>query len=323
MNANLNTGITGEIIMISIIQTVFLIAVSPLISGIIKKVKAVCQFRQGPPVLQPYYDLIKYTKKESVVSDTASWLFFATPYIMLAAFSLAAFLIPTLSYKYSVSPLADIILIIYLMALARFFLTLAAMDTASAFGGMASSREMMVCSIAEPSIILSFISIALTQRSTNLSNIMSSVAGAPNIMFTAENLFVLFALFLIVIAETGRVPFDNPATHLELTMIHEGMILEYCGKYLAMINLAAYIKQAALFTLIVNIFFPYAMMSVLTLNAFLISAAAYLFKIIIFSIIVGVFESSISKSRLFQLPDLIGIAFVLALTSIITNIVKS
>ncbi len=323
MDMNLNTGITVEIITISIAQTMLLVAAAPLISGIIKKVKAICQFRKGPPVLQPYYDLIKYAKKEAVVSHTASWLFFITPYIMLAAFSLAAFLIPTLSYKYSISPLADIILIIYLMALARFFLTLAAMDTASAFGGMASSREMMVCSIAEPSIILSFISIALTQKSTNLSNIMSSVASAPNIMFTAENLFVLFALFLIVIAETGRVPFDNPATHLELTMVHEGMILEYCGKHLAMVNLAAYIKQAALFTLVVNIFFPYAMMNVLTFTSLLISAAAYLLKIIIFSIIVGVFESSISKSRLFQLPDLMGISFVLALTSIITNIVKS
>jgi len=315
-------NINNEMIIISIVQTIILIALSPLITGIIKKVKAVCQFRQGPPVLQPYYDLSKYLKKDSVVSDTASWLFFATPYVMIAAFSLAAFLIPSLSYKFSLSPIADIILIIYLMALARFFLTLAAMDTASAFGGMASSREMMVCAIAEPSLILSFISIAISQKSTNLSSIMSSVAGANNILFSAENLFVFFALFLIVIAETGRVPFDNPATHLELTMIHEGMILEYSGKYLAMVHLAAYIKQAALFTLIINIFFPYYMMTSFTLSAFSIAVAAFLVKIIIFSIIVGVFESSISKSRLFQVPDLIGISFVLALTSIITNIVN-
>jgi len=313
----------NEILIISIVQTLILVAVSPLISGVIKKVKAVCQFRQGPPILQPYYDLFKYLKKDSVVSGTASWLFFAAPYVMVAAFSLAAFLIPSLSYKYSFSSMADIILIIYLFALARFFLTLSAMDTASAFGGMASSREMMLCSISEPSIILCFMSIAITQKSTNLSNIMSSVANAHNVMFTAENLFVLFALFLIVIAETGRVPFDNPATHLELTMIHEGMILEYSGKYLAMVQLASYIKQAALFTLIINIFFPYYMMTGFTAGALALSAAAFLIKILIFSVIVGVFESSISKSRLFQVPDLIGISFVLALTSIITNIVKS
>lgn len=312
-----------EIIIISVVQTMILIALAPLISGVIKKVKAVCQFRQGPPLMQPYYDLIKYLKKDSVVSDTASWLFFVTPYVMLAAFSLAAFFIPAISYKFSMSSVADIILVFYLLALARFFLTLAAMDTASAFGGMASSREMMLCAIAEPALILSFMSIALTQKSTNLANIMSSAAGKSFMLFSAENLFVFFALFLIVIAETGRVPFDNPATHLELTMIHEGMILEYSGKHLAMIHLAAYIKQAALFTLIVNIFFPYYMMTAFTLASFSAAAAVFILKLIIFSIIVGVFESSISKSRLFQLPDMIGISFVLALTSIITNIVKS
>jgi len=128
---------------------------------------------------------------------------------------------------------------------------------------------------------------------------MSSAANVQNAMFTAENLFVLFALFLIVIAETGRVPFDNPATHLELTMIHEGMILEYSGKYLAMVQLASYIKQAALFTLIINIFFPYYMMSGFTAGALAVSASAFLIKIIIFSVTVGVFESFISKSRLF------------------------
>jgi len=311
-----------EKILISVAQALILISVAPLLTGIIRKVKAVFQYRQGPPVFQAYYDLAKYMKKEVVVSDLASWLFLAAPYVTLAAIVICAFLVPSVSYQYSLSKLGDIILIIYLFALARFFMALAAMDTASAFGGMASSREMMISSIAEPAMILCFISLAITYGSTNLSNIMSSTIKSGNYFFALENIFVFFALFLVVIAETGRVPFDNPATHLELTMVHEGMILEYSGRYLAMMNLASYIKQAVLFTLMVNIFFPYGMLTEFAVLPFAASSALFVFKLIVFSAAVGIFESSLAKFRLFQVPDLIGISFVLALTGIITNVVK-
>ena len=303
-------------------QSLFLIAIAPLLTGIIRKVKAAFQFRQGPPFLQPYYDLLKYFRKEIVVSDSASWIFHAAPYVVLAACASCSFFTPSVSFALAPSSTGDVILIVYLMALARFFMALAAMDTASAFGGMASSREMMISSIAEPAMILCFISLASSCGSANLAGIMSKVAERGDYYFAAENIFVLFALFLIVTAETGRVPFDNPATHLELTMVHEGMILEYSGKYLAMINMASYIKQAVLFAVVVNVFFPYAMASVATPPAFFAAAAALASKLIIFSIVIGVFESSLAKSRLFQVPDLIGIAFILALTSIITSAMR-
>ena len=311
-----------EKILISILQALILISAAPLLAGIIKKVKATFQYRQGPPVLQPYYDLSKYMKKEVVVSDIASWLFLAAPYVTLAAIVICAFLVPSVSYLYSLSKLGDMILIIYLFALARFFMALAAMDTASAFGGMASSREMMISSIAERAMILCFISLAITYGSTNLSNIMSSTIKSGNYFFAIENIFVFFALFIIVVAETGRVPFDNPATHLELTMIHEGMILEYSGRYLAMMTMASYIKQAVLFTLMVNIFFPYGMLTQFAALPFVVSSALLIFKLIAFSVVVGIFESVLAKFRLFQVPDLIGISFVLALTGIITNVIK-
>ncbi|MEZ7890572.1 MAG: NADH-quinone oxidoreductase subunit H [Candidatus Wallbacteria bacterium] len=309
-------------IIIPLVQTMILIIISPLLAGIIKKVKAAFQFRRGPSIFQPYYDLSKYFKKEVILSDVASWIFTSTPYVVLASVITTALLMPSISYSYAFSGFGDIIVIIYLMALARFFMALAALDTASAFGGMASSREMMISSIAEPAMILCFISIAISHNSTNLSNIMSAIAQGENFFFTTTNLFILFGLFLIVIAETGRIPFDNPATHLELTMVHEGMILEYSGRYLAMMTLASYIKQAVLFTLIVNIFFPYGMMMTTTISAFILSTFYFIVKLSVFSIFVGIFESSLAKSRLFQIPDLAGISFVLALTSIIINVIK-
>lgn len=303
-------------------QAALLIALAPLLTGIIKKVKAAFQFRTGPPVLQPYYDLAKYCSKETVVSDAASWIFHAAPYAVLAACAACSFFTPSVSFALAPSATGDVILVVYLMALARFFMALAAMDTASAFGGMASSREMMISSIAEPALILCFISLAASCGSANLAGIMARVAERGDYYFAAENIFVLFALFLIVIAETGRVPFDNPATHLELTMVHEGMILEYSGKYLAMIHMASYIKQAVLFTIVANVFFPYAMAADASLAAFVSGSAALAAKLVVFSVLVGVFESSIAKSRLFQLPDLIGIAFILALTSIVSSVMR-
>lgn len=311
-----------EKILISLVQGIFLIALSPLLGGVIKKVKAFFQYRQGPPLLQGYYDIAKYFRKEVVVSDLASWIFTSTPYVVLACAILAAFLVPSVSYAFSPASLGDVITVIYIFALARFFMALSAMDTASAFGGMASSREMMISSIAEPAMLLCFISLAMTYGSTNLANIMAGTIRSSNYFFALENLFVFFAMFLIVIAETGRVPFDNPATHLELTMVHEGMILEYSGRYLAMMTLASCVKQAVLFTLIVNVFFPYGMLMTASAAAFAKSAAIFAGKLVVFSVAVGAFESSLSKFRLFQVPDLVGLSFVLALTGIITNAVR-
>jgi len=307
-----------QAIILVVAQTIILLTVSPFIVGLIRKVKARLQVRRGASVFQPYADLAKLFRKQPVISTTTSWIFTATPYIVFASTLAAGLLVPVFLSSTPLNFAGNIIALVYLLALGTFFLMLAGLDAGSAFGGMGSSREAIVASLTEPAMILSIFAIALTAGSTNLSTIVHKTALLEGIVIDpTPHLMALAALFIVAIAETGRVPVDNPATHLELTMIHEAMILEYSGRYLALVEWAAGLKLVVFLTLIANVFAPWGIATTLEPTALGIGLATYLLKVSALGVLIGVLESMFAKLRLFRVTDLLGVAFILALLGLV------
>jgi formate hydrogenlyase subunit 4 len=307
-----------QTITLVVAQIIVLLGISPFLVGLIRKVKARLQCRRGAGVFQPYADIAKLFRKQPVVSSTTSWIFTATPYILFASILSAGLLVPTFI---SVAPMnfaGNIIALVYLLALGTFFLILAGLDAGSAFGGMGSSREALVASLTEPAMILSIFAVALTAGSTNLSTIVHKTALLEGVVTApAPHLLALAALCIVAIAETGRVPVDNPATHLELTMIHEAMVLEYSGRYLALIEWAAAMKLAVFLSLIANLFAPWGIATTLAPGAIGIGLVAYILKIAGLAVLIGILESMIAKLRLFRVTELLGAAFILALLAVV------
>lgn len=301
-----------------LLQTLVLLAVSPFIVGLIRKVKARLQCRRGASPFQPYADLAKLFRKEPVVSTTTSWIFTVTPYLLFSSTLAAGLLVPVFASQMPLSFAGNIIALVYLLALGTFFLILAGLDAGSAFGGMGSSREAIVASLTEPAMIVSIFAIALTAGSTNLSTIVHKTALLEGIVTDpSPHLMALAALFIVALAETGRVPVDNPATHLELTMIHEAMVLEYSGRYLALVEWAAGLKLLVFLTLIANIFAPWGIATSLTPAAIGVGLAVYLLKVSGLAVLIGVIESMFAKLRLFRVSEFLGVAFILALLALV------
>jgi formate hydrogenlyase subunit 4 len=307
-----------QAVLLVVAQTVILLAVAPFIVGVIRKVKARLQLRRGAGLLQPYADLAKLFRKQPVISTTTSWIFTATPYILFGATLLAGLLVPVFISKTPLNFAGNIIALVYLLALGTFFLILAGLDAGSAFGGMGSSREAIVASLTEPAMIMAILAIALTAGSTNLSVIVHKTALLEGIVTDpSPHLMALAALFIVALAETGRIPVDNPATHLELTMIHEAMILEYSGRYLALVEWAAALKLLVFLTLIANVFVPWGIATSMEPGALAVGLTTYLVKVSGLAVVIGVIESMFAKLRLFRVTDLLCVAFILALLGVI------
>lgn len=307
-----------QAVLLVLAQTVMLLGVSPFIVGLIRKVKARLQCRRGASVLQPYADLAKLFRKQPVVSETTSWIFTATPYIVFASMLAAGLLVPVFASQTPLNFAGNIIALVYLLALGTFFMILAGLDAGSAFGGMGSSREAIIASLTEPAMIMSIFAIALTAGSTNLSTIVHKTALLEGIVTDpSPHLMAFAALVIVAIAETGRVPVDNPATHLELTMIHEAMVLEYSGRYLALMEWAAGLKLLVFLTLIVNIFAPWGIATSLTPAALAVGMTTYVVKVAGLAVAIGFLESMFAKLRLFRITDLLGAAFILALLGLV------
>jgi formate hydrogenlyase subunit 4 len=307
-----------QAVMLLVAQTTILLAISPLLVGLIRKVKARFQLRRGARVLQPYADLAKLFRKQPVISTTTSWIFTATPYIVFASTLSAGLLVPTFTSQTPMNFAGNIIALVYLFALGTFFLILAGLDAGSAFGGMGSSREALVASLTEPAMMLSIFAIALTAGSTNLSTLVHKTALMEGIVTDpSPHLMAFAALFIVALAETGRVPVDNPATHLELTMIHEGMVLEYSGRYLALIEWAAGLKLTVFLSLIANVFAPWGIATTVAPAAMGIGLLVYVVKVAVLAVSIGVIECMFAKLRLFRVTDLLGVAFILALLGLL------
>jgi formate hydrogenlyase subunit 4 len=307
-----------QAIALTLAQAVVLIALSPAIVGLIRKVKARLQCRTGAGVFQPYADLRKLFRKQPVVSTTTSWIFTATPYIVFASTMTAGLLVPVFASQMPLNFAGNIIAFVYLLALGTFFLILAGLDAGSPFGGMGSSRESIVASLTEPAMIMAIFAIALTAGSTNLSTIVHKTALLEGVVTDpASHAMALAALFIVALAETGRVPVDNPATHLELTMIHEAMVLEYSGRYLALVEWASGIKLLVFLTLIANVFVPWGIATSVTPAALSIGLTAYVAKVASLAVLIGTIECMFAKLRLFRITDLLGVAFILALLGLL------
>jgi formate hydrogenlyase subunit 4 len=302
-------------LVIQALQMLVVLAAAPLLTGFVRKMKARALGRKGPPLLQPYRDLLRLTRKEAVLADNASWLFRATPYLVFAATWVAASLVPTFASGLMFSWSADLIAIIALLGSARFFLALAGMDVGTSFGGIGSSREVMIASLAEPAMIMIVFTLALVAGSTQLSTIAATFAESDVGLRVSLGL-ALIALIFVAIAENGRIPVDNPATHLELTMVHEAMVLEYSGRHLAVLELAASLKLLLYLSVIACVFVPWGIEAA-TPAAILLGLGAWAVKLAIGGTLLALFETSIAKMRVFRVSDFMGAGLMLGLLAVL------
>jgi formate hydrogenlyase subunit 4 len=307
-----------KVVAIGALQMVAVFALAPLLTGVMRKVKARSQKRIGASVLQPYYDLSKLWSKDEVVSDYSSWVFRSAPWVVAVATITAALFIPVFVPFSPFSAAGDLLLVLGLLALARFFTMLAGIDAASAFGGIGTSREMMMSSLVEPGLFLTIFVVSLTLGGTDLTSLVGAAAQS-GVVIAPSMLFGLIAFFIIVLAETGRLPFDNPATHLELTMVHEAMVLEYSGRSLALIEWSQSAKQLLLLALLANLFLPLGMPTTIeaALLALGLGALAVLAKVALLAVAVAYVETRVAKWRLFRVPDLLTVAIASAMVGMI------
>ena len=291
----------------ALLQAVGLLAVAPLLRSGIKKMKATMQTRKGPPLLQGYYDLAKLLRKETVRSETASWVYVLGPRVYFAAAVAATTLVPILVAAAPLEGAGGILGLVGILALGRFALAAAALDTGSPFGGMGSSREMTIAALAEPALMLGLFTSALAAGSLDLGAVVRG-ALVPGALFRPSDILALAGLFVVLIAETGRIPVDNPATHLELTMIHEAMVLEYSGPDLAIVEWASALKELLYITLLIDLFIPIGIATTATAAALAVAVAAWAGKVLAFAVVITLVETTNAKLRLFRVPELVAVS---------------
>ena len=300
-------------VLAQIVQIFLVVALAPLITGWVRKVKSRLQGRIGASPLQPYRDIYRLLQKEAVVAHSASWVFRAAPYVTFSAVWLAAAVIPTFTTNLLLAPAADLIGLVALLGLARFWTALAGMDVGTAFGGLGASREMMIASLAEPAMLMVSFSLSLISGTTSPAQIIAFILGGGVGIEVSMGLS-LAALIMVAIAENGRIPIDNPATHLELTMVHEAMVLEYSGRHLALMEGAGMVRLTLFMALIGGIFAPWGI-AVPGANAVgvVVGLAAFLAKCFVLATGLAVFETMIAKMRVFRYAAFLGGALLLGL----------
>jgi formate hydrogenlyase subunit 4 len=305
-------------VTIEILQLIMVAFGSPLLVGVIRKVKARLQGRRGATIFQPYGDLRKLLLKEAVVSENTSWIFRFTPYLLATTMLLAALIVPSLTTRAPLGFMGNIIALMYLFLLGTFFLALAGLDAGSAFGGMGSSREVAIAALTEPTVLIAIFGIALRAGTTSLDGIITRFGAEPLLMLNAGHLLAFIAFFIVALAENGRLPVDNPSTHLELTMIHEAMILEYSGRHLALVEWAAEMKLFLFLTLLANLFFPWGIAVTNTPLTVVGAFLALTMKLLLLAVAIASLETAVAKLRLFRVPELLAGSFTVALLAVIT-----
>jgi formate hydrogenlyase subunit 4 len=296
---------------LEMLQLVLVLTAAPLFAGWVKRVKCWMQGRSSPSLLQPYWDLRKLFSKDVVLADSASWIFRFTPYLVFGTTVLAAGIIPMITTDLPLSLTADVIALVALFTIARFFTALAGMDIGTAFGGMGSSREMMIASLSEPAMLMAIFAVSLASKSTSLST-MATVISQGYAFLRPSLAFAFLAFVLILLAETGRVPVDNPATHLELTMIHEAMILEYSGRHLALVEWAKMMKLYLFVVLGIAVFAPWGIARSGDAVPVLTAAAVLAGKLAVCGVVLVLIETGLAKMRIFRVTEFLGTAFLLA-----------
>lgn len=304
-------------VAVNVLQLLLLVLLAPLVRGVIARLKARIQNRRGASVWRPYSDLLKLFRKEDLVPPTASGIFRGAPVLMFASTVLAAAFLPLLHGSALLGIAGDFVLLVYLFAFGRFFLLLGAMDGGSSFGGMGASREALVSTLAEAPFLLAVMSVAIAARTGTLAGMVQWTLRQDVFQFSAAHALAFAALALVAIAETGRIPVDNPTTHLELTMIHEAMVLEYSGPSLALIEWASAIKLTVIMALITSLFMPWGIPAHASLLTLTFAIPVLLLKIAALIASLALVESSVAKLRMYLVPDFLGVASALAILAVI------
>lgn len=297
-------------------QVIFILLIAPFFTGVIKKLKSKVQHKIGASVFQPYYDLMKLFKKDLVVSSTSSWIYNVAPYVYFITSLLAVSCLPVIHQLLGFTFYTDLLIIVYLLVAGRIFMALAGLDTGSTFGGMGSSREMLVSALVEPALFLTIITVSARAgvASTNVSSIYKYTINNTGIVFTPMNILLFASMLMILIAESSRIPIDDPATHLELTMVHEAMVLEYSGRQLAFIELGTHIKQLVFMTFMANILIPIGF----NIENIFLGLGIYVLKIFVITILVSLVEINTVKLRLYSIPNFAAVAFIISVLGFLT-----
>ncbi len=303
-------------VAVTVVQVAFMIAISPFVVGVMRKVRARLEGRVGAPISQPWRDLRKLSRKQRMVSEHTSWVFSISPIVLVASTVTIAAVVPTLSTVAALAQVGDLFTVAYLLLLGTVFLALAGLDTATAFGGMGASRAMTVAAISEPTILVSIFALSVTAGSSNLGAIVTTTLDHPSSALSPESLLAFAALVVVVVAEAGRIPVDNPASHLELTMIHEAMVLDVSGPDLALVELSAHMRMVVLFGLLANLFIPWGVATSAAPGALAIALVAVLVKILGLGVVIAVVEVFLAKLRIFRVPELLAASFVLAFLAV-------
>jgi formate hydrogenlyase subunit 4 len=303
-------------LVVSAVQAGLVLVAAPFLVGLMRRVRARLEGRTGPPVSQPWRDLRKLFAKERVVPSSASWVFSAAPLVLVATALVVSAIVPFLTTTGGLDRVGDLFAVVALLLLGTVFLALAGLDPGTAFGGMGASREMTVAALAEPTILVAIFALSVAPASSSLGAIVESTLQRPSAVASPESLLAFAALAVVSLAETGRLPVDNPSTHLELTMIHEAMVLEYAGPDLALVELAAHMRLVVFFGLLANLFVPWGIATTLDPLELVGAAGATLGKISVLAVAVAGFEVFMAKLRLFRVPELLAASFVLAFLAV-------
>ncbi len=304
-------------VVMDVMQALLLILLAPLVRGVVARIKARIQNRRGASIFRPYSELAKLFRKEDMVPSTASFVFRLAPMVLFGVTVTAAAFIPVLHGSALLGTRGDFFILVYLFALGRFVLMLGAMDGGSSFGGMGASREALVSTLAEAPFLLTLTALAVVSHTASLGKMVLWTTGQDFFQLSAVHALAFAAMVLVAVAETGRIPVDNPATHLELTMIHEAMILEYSGPSLALIEWASAIKLMAMAALLIGLFLPWGMAATFSLLAFLLALVLWLVKLAALAMTLALVESSVAKLRMYLVPDFLGVASALAVLAVI------
>lgn len=306
-------------LLAQLLELAVALLMAPLLTGWVNQCRAWFQNRSAPPILQPYYMLSKLFHKDVVLAHNASTLFRAAPYIIFSCMALASAIVPTLSTDLIFAPAADVIALVGLFALARVFIALAGMDVGTAFGSLGARREMLIGFLAEPALLMVFFTTSLIAQSTSLSTIVETLAHREFVIYPSLA-FAGVAFTMVSLAENARIPVDNPTTHLELTMIHEAMILEYSGRHLALIEWAASLKLFAYSCLGIAIFFPFGIPESAAPASLAIAGVVLVGKLLIGGFLLALIETMSAKMRIFRAPEFLGTSFLLAVLAMLVHL---
>ncbi|MCI2422429.1 NADH-quinone oxidoreductase subunit H [Saccharopolyspora sp. K220] len=299
-----------------IVQAVLIVGGAPLLVGVMRQIRARLEGRAGPGVLQPWRDLRKLLRKEPLTPRGTSEVFRLAPLVLVATALVVAMVAPFVTTASAIAAVADLFAVVALLALGTVALALAGLDTGTAFGGMGASREMTIIALVEPTLLVAIFALSVRVGSTNLGAIVSSMLHEPALVISPVSLLAAVALSVVIIAETGRLPVDNPATHLELTMVHEAMVLEYAGPDLALVELASAMRLSVFLGLLANLFVPWGIATALTPVALIVGVLALVVKVGLLGAVLAAGEVFLAKLRLFRVPELLAGSFLLALLAV-------